>query len=195
MENKIQHPIENGTLISVFDGKKAIIYPLLASSPAGAAYRIKFKENGDFAHIYKNDVEEILPIENAILHPLPIGTEVFSKTVDGHILSATLVKDGMYLYKVKHKYSERVFDVPSGYVFLSEDELKKSLKTDMVNHPQHYGGKDNPMEVIKIIDHYQLGFVEGSILKYLLRYKKKNGLEDLKKAQWYINRLIEKQGD
>lgn len=65
--------------------------------------------------------------------------------------------------------------------------------TEAVNHPKHYGGEDNPFEAIKIIDAYEMNFIEGSILKYLLRYKKKNGLEDLKKAQWYLNFLIEKK--
>ena len=63
---------------------------------------------------------------------------------------------------------------------------------EYINHPQHYGGIDNTFEPIKIIEYYDLNFIEGSILKYLLRYKKKNGLEDLKKAQWYLNHLIEK---
>jgi len=62
-----------------------------------------------------------------------------------------------------------------------------------VEHPAHYGGEDNPYEAIKVIEAYSMDFVEGNILKYLLRYKKKNGLECLKKAQWYLNRLIEKQ--
>jgi hypothetical protein len=63
---------------------------------------------------------------------------------------------------------------------------------DMVNHPAHYGG-DNPLEVIKIIDHYELGFNLGNCAKYLLRADKKgNKLEDLKKAAWYLQHEIKK---
>ena len=62
----------------------------------------------------------------------------------------------------------------------------------MVNNPSHYGGADNPYETIKIIEAHNLDFVEGNIIKYLLRYKGKNGLEDLKKSQWYLNRLIQR---
>jgi hypothetical protein len=62
-----------------------------------------------------------------------------------------------------------------------------------VSHPPHYGGKDNLYEAINIIEAYGMDFVEGNVLKYLLRYKKKNGLEDLKKAQWYLERLIKQQ--
>jgi hypothetical protein len=61
-----------------------------------------------------------------------------------------------------------------------------------INHPKHYGG-DNTYEAIKVIEHYKMDFVEGNVLKYLLRYKKKNGIECLKKSQWYLNRLIETQ--
>ena len=49
-------------------------------------------------------------------------------------------------------------------------------------------------EPIKIIDHYGLDFYEGNILKYLLRWRKKDGVKDLKKAKDYLTRLIEKTG-
>lgn len=59
-----------------------------------------------------------------------------------------------------------------------------------VNHPKHYNiGK---YEVIDIIEDWNLDFNEGNVLKYLLRAKHKSEeLEDLEKAQWYLNRLIE----
>jgi hypothetical protein len=63
-------------------------------------------------------------------------------------------------------------------------------KLSLVNHPQHYQG--NGIEVIDIIEAFELNFIEGNIIKYLLRYKSKNGLEDLKKSQWYLQRLIDK---
>ena len=65
--------------------------------------------------------------------------------------------------------------------------------SEKVNHPNHYGGEDNPYEAIKIIDHYNMDFASGNVLKYLLRYKKKNGLEDLKKCEWYLKWLIQKE--
>jgi len=70
------------------------------------------------------------------------------------------------------------------------DELSKKQKEDMVNHPKHYTfGK---IEVITVIDDWQLGFYEGQVIKYVGRAKHKgNELEDLKKSQWYLNRLIE----
>jgi hypothetical protein len=68
---------------------------------------------------------------------------------------------------------------------------------DMVNHPKHYNESG-----IECIDALQamLGkgfneYLQGNIAKYLWRYKYKNGIEDLKKAQWYLNKLIEVYDD
>lgn len=66
--------------------------------------------------------------------------------------------------------------------------------SEAVNHPKHYGGEDNPMEVIKIINHYGLNFELGNVLKYLIRADKKgNRKQDLQKALWYLNHEINKQ--
>ena len=54
----------------------------------------------------------------------------------------------------------------------------------------HY--QKNEIQPIDIIDANKLGFYEGNIIKYVLRYKNKNGIEDLKKAKWYLDRMIEK---
>lgn len=61
-----------------------------------------------------------------------------------------------------------------------------------VDHPDHYGGKDNPFEAIKVIEAWKLGFCLGNALKYISRAGKKgNALEDLRKARWYIDREIQ----
>lgn len=67
---------------------------------------------------------------------------------------------------------------------------------DNVNHPSHYQTK-NGMETIDVIDAFTEGMegieavCTGNALKYLCRWKKKNGVEDLEKARWYINKLID----
>lgn len=54
---------------------------------------------------------------------------------------------------------------------------------DTVNHPEHYGGEDNPYEAIKVIEAHNLGFCLGNAVKYILRAEKKGAaLEDLKKS-------------
>jgi len=68
--------------------------------------------------------------------------------------------------------------------------------TEQVDHPQHYGGKDNTYEAIKVIEAWGLGFCLGNTVKYISRSGKKDPakeLEDLKKAQWYLNREIERR--
>lgn len=68
-------------------------------------------------------------------------------------------------------------------------------KEEMVNHPLYYGGEENPFEPIKIIEHYNLNFSLGCVIKYILRAGKKDvnkTLEDLRKAEFYIKREIQK---
>lgn len=64
---------------------------------------------------------------------------------------------------------------------------------DEIDGPAHYGGRDNPYEVIKIIDALELGFDEGNTLKYMLRHRHKGDpVKDLQKAIWYLNHRLEK---
>ncbi len=68
----------------------------------------------------------------------------------------------------------------------------KEKPVDNVNHPQHYQSNTG-LEVIEAIKAFVGDFAsycEGNILKYVCRYRHKNGLEDLKKARWYLNELI-----
>ena len=67
---------------------------------------------------------------------------------------------------------------------------------DMINHPDQYQS-ENGLEVIDVIKEFTSGLegIEatdtGNILKYICRWKKKNGVEDLKKAKWYLEHLID----
>ena len=67
------------------------------------------------------------------------------------------------------------------------------MMADNVNKPPHYN--QSGIECIDAIqaatgDGYEY-YLQGNILKYLWRYRYKNGIEDLRKAQWYLNKLIE----
>ena len=69
----------------------------------------------------------------------------------------------------------------------------ENKQEDNVNHPSHYTfGKIEVMDYIedKLSDVECEGYFLGNIIKYVSRFRKKNGIEDLKKAQWYLNRLI-----
>lgn len=72
--------------------------------------------------------------------------------------------------------------------------------SERVNHPDHYGGGENPYECIKVLEAV-LGpegfkaWLQGTIIKYLFRAGKKDGpaqeIEDYKKAAWYANYAAE----
>lgn len=66
--------------------------------------------------------------------------------------------------------------------------------TEKVNHPSHYNQVG--AETIDVIQSFCSlsefeGFLKGNIIKYLHRYHFKNGIEDLNKAKWYLEKLIE----
>jgi hypothetical protein len=66
---------------------------------------------------------------------------------------------------------------------------------NQINHPEHYGGENNPYEAIKVIESWELDFHLGNAIKYIFRAGKKkvdNELEDLKKSLWYVERKIKK---
>ena len=80
-----------------------------------------------------------------------------------------------------------------GYFAKVVEKYGEDVKPDPVNHPAHYtsGG-------IECIDAMQAAFGDEAVkdfclcnaFKYLWRHRNKNGVEDLKKARWYLNRLI-----
>lgn len=73
-------------------------------------------------------------------------------------------------------------------------------QTDNINKPNHYQGRDG-LEVFDVFEEFTPcpEYVEGAywsnVVKYILRFHKKNGVEDLKKAQVYLGKLIERLED
>lgn len=86
------------------------------------------------------------------------------------VLNEILVEDGL----------------PLGTVTIQKmiDEREDAV----VNHPMHY--TQGKIEVADFIDDQKLDYFEGNIVKYVCRHKLKNGVEDLKKARWYLDYLI-----
>ena len=75
-------------------------------------------------------------------------------------------------------------------VVVEEDCKHKYSYEQSVNHPSHYN--KTQLEVIDAIDIWGLDFSEGNVIKYLLRAKHKNNArEDLEKALWYVQRLLD----
>lgn len=65
--------------------------------------------------------------------------------------------------------------------------------SDKVNHPSHYQGKTEVIDIIEQATTDLNGFQAyclGNVIKYVMRHQKKGGIEDLKKASWYLNKVI-----
>jgi len=76
---------------------------------------------------------------------------------------------------------------------LFDDEEPWNEGSDNVNSPSHYN-----KGLVECIDAIQSAtddgfeyYLQGNIIKYLWRYRHKNGVEDLRKSKWYLNKLIE----
>jgi len=59
--------------------------------------------------------------------------------------------------------------------------------------PSYY--QKGSIEVTDYITSNEMSFIEGNIIKYVTRYKDKSGIQDLRKARWYLDKLIESQMD
>lgn len=74
-------------------------------------------------------------------------------------------------------------------------EILKTPGNDPVNHPSHYMSNTGleSIDVIKSFTENLQGFeavATANILKYMMRWKNKNGIQDLEKAKWYLTELI-----
>lgn len=84
-------------------------------------------------------------------------------------------------------------NIRKGYDWLKEIQ-NEAPANDVVNHPNHYAQGD--IECIDALKAATVGkrgieaVCVANVIKYLWRYEEKNGLEDVKKAKWYIERLI-----
>lgn len=79
------------------------------------------------------------------------------------------------------------------------EEIK--MEHDPVNHPKHYNNSNSfcsscgeHIECIEVVRH--MSFNIANVIKYLWRFQDKNGIEDLKKARWYLeNEIKRREGD
>lgn len=79
----------------------------------------------------------------------------------------------------------------SGQEMTTMTEALARVIPSEVEHPPHYGGEDDPYEAIKVIEAWKLGFGLGNCVKYIARAGKKGSLlTDLRKARWYLDRVI-----
>ena len=101
---------------------------------------------------------------------------------------------------MKHEeYMKKQMDSPqmNSWKNWANSVPSQESKVDNVNKPPHYNQAG-----VECIDAIQAAtddgfeyYLQGNIIKYLWRYRYKNGVEDLKKAQWYLTKLIETKGE
>ena len=89
-------------------------------------------------------------------------------------------KGGGYTLEVPHYSITKIFPVEE-VVITTQEEIKK---------PTRYN-KKGKLECWDVVIDQEMNFLEGSVLKYLWRYKEKNGIHDLEKAKIYIDKIIE----
>lgn len=77
---------------------------------------------------------------------------------------------------------------------MKEEYLVKVTDSDNVNHPSHYcQGKVECIDALEAATTHLMGIeavCTANAIKYLWRWKSKNGVQDLEKAKWYIDKLI-----
>ena len=115
-----------------------------------------------------------------------LGSKEFTLVMKHKIQNVDLVVD----VDCRDDYESQELDDLCNGLF----QPKTKPTSDKINSPAHYtvGG----LEVIDILkaklsQEELRGYLAGNLIKYVMRSKHKNGLEDLKKAQWYLNKLVE----
>lgn len=71
------------------------------------------------------------------------------------------------------------------------DAIREDLKNIHIKKQKHY--TQYQIQPMEFIGKNNIGYIEGNIIKYVCRYKLKNGLEDLQKAAHYLEKLIERE--
>ena len=120
-------------------------------------------------------------------------------------LVKNVIKDGEKMEKCKKEYGsedldkaiDRAFGFTNPYAFQAMSEVYDNYESEdkNVSHPSHYQS-DNGIEVIDVIEAFTKGLegIEatdtGNVIKYICRWKNKNGVQDLEKAMWYLQHLL-----
>ena len=105
-----------------------------------------------------------------------------------------------YLEELKMKKIDSMRDLiaakinarPGEVIEVSDKLIKQLSSLDTQVAGSHY---QMPIQPVEFIHKNGLGFIVGNVVKYVVRYKQKNGIEDLKKARHYLDMLIEMESN
>lgn len=157
-------------------------------------YRCDLGDNGNITRFYKPKDEQSKTKTGDLVRVITEGLDVVNA---GEVFKVGKIKpsvSGFTRYEMIDSTPEN-----ENNVFLFGDEFEvieeeSPQQNDAVNHPSHY--TQGRFEVIDIIEDAVQGadpfeaVCLANVIKYTTRYRHKNGVEDLKKAQWYLAKLI-----
>ena len=89
---------------------------------------------------------------------------------------------------IKHLFLGKTEDTGPESLCFDRTATINNIQHDTVNHPSHY--TQGKIEVLDFILDQDLPYLPGQVIKYICRYRFKNGVEDLRKAEFYLKRLI-----
>lgn len=125
-------------------------------------------------------VEMINPKPHLCTH-LPVGEKGVIKRIDN------FCDEPMYVVQ----YSDKSYGVTAEYLRKLPDTISFEEKDNPMNRQVGGNHYDMPIQPVEFIERNGLGFCVGNCIKYLCRYQKKNGKQDLEKAKHYIDLLIQ----
>jgi hypothetical protein len=112
------------------------------------------------------------------------GTSNLHKPAQGKVIKVDASDPDEQTYRIRAANGDRLWMLNGGLELVATE--------DPINHPPHYTAHPSGVECIQITEH--MNFCLGNALKYLWRADlKRDAIEDLKKAAWYINREIERR--
>lgn len=134
-------------------------------------------------------------IRHGIMDELRLASIIGTTPKRAAELNGAVTKEEIEYYKAMKIDMPKPLEV-TDIKFKTLNEISKMQKDPMVHHPKHYTKGD--IECIDAMASVVTG-LEGmeavhtaNVIKYMWRWKDKNGLQDLEKAKWYLDKLIEK---
>lgn len=186
----VKRMADNGMSIEDIAEQFAPVYPNMRMKMLKAKIHMLLKEKADDKGQVKPERKKLGRPRKEILAQVEETTE--PAAIANEIQEETSIKE--VAQKVEENIQKAAIESAEKIKLRQAVDEMMELVPDNINHPAHYNvGK------IEVIDYLQdkmtpemfEGFCAGNALKYLSRYRLKGGLEDLKKAKWYLNRLIQ----
>lgn len=120
--------------------------------------------------------------------------EEFFKTIEW--LVESMEPNKRFIFEYTNEYDDAAEDIVKYCTndVLATEDAYNAITGDNVNHPSHYEtGKFECFDVMReaLGDNVVKDFCIANTFKYIYRHKRKNGVEDIKKAKWYIDKYLE----